>query len=51
MKRISVGGALARAALGAVMRAGREIKERGTFTFANDAVPFAEVNAMMTGKS
>ena len=50
VKRISVGGALARAALGAVLRAGREIKERGTFTFANDAVPFADVNAMMAGK-
>lgn len=51
VKRISVGGALARAALGALMRAGREIRERGTFTFANEAVPFAEVNAMMVGKS
>jgi 2-methylisocitrate lyase-like PEP mutase family enzyme len=50
VKRISVGGALARAALGAVLRAGREIKERGTFTFANDAVPFADVNAMMAGR-
>jgi 2-methylisocitrate lyase-like PEP mutase family enzyme len=42
VKRISVGGALARAALGAFVRAAREVKERGTFTFAADALPHAE---------
>ena len=46
-KRISVGGALARAALGAFVRAAREIKEKGTFTFAADAIPSAEVDAYM----
>ncbi|HSE76477.1 MAG TPA: isocitrate lyase/phosphoenolpyruvate mutase family protein [Alphaproteobacteria bacterium] len=46
VKRISVGSALARAALGAFMRASREIRERGTFEFASDAVPFAELNAL-----
>ena len=46
-KRISVGGALARAALGAFVRAAREIKEKGTFTFAADAIPHAEVTAYM----
>ncbi len=51
VKRISVGSAFARAALGGFLRAAREVKERGTFTFANDAVPFADVNAMMSGKS
>jgi 2-methylisocitrate lyase-like PEP mutase family enzyme len=44
VKRISVGGALARAALGAVLRAGREMRELGTFEFAKDAVSYAEIN-------
>jgi 2-methylisocitrate lyase-like PEP mutase family enzyme len=34
VKRISVGGAFARVALGAFMRAAREVKDKGTFTFA-----------------
>ncbi len=46
-KRISVGGAFARAALGAFIRAAREVKEKGTFTFAAEAVPHAEVSAYM----
>lgn len=46
-KRISVGGALARAALGAFVRAAREIKDKGTFTFATEAIPHAEVTAYM----
>jgi len=47
VKRISVGSALCRAAYGALFRAAREMKDKGTFTFANDAVPFAEVDALM----
>ncbi|MGH7596827.1 MAG: isocitrate lyase/PEP mutase family protein [bacterium] len=46
VKRISVGSALARAALGAFLRAGQEMRERGTFTFANDAVSYKEISAM-----
>ena len=46
VKRVSVGSALARAAYGAFLSAGREIRGRGTFTFAGDAVPYAELNAM-----
>jgi 2-methylisocitrate lyase-like PEP mutase family enzyme len=46
-KRISVGGSLARAALGAFVRAAREIREQGTFTYAADAIPHAEVNEYM----
>lgn len=42
-KRISVGGSLARAALGAFVRAAREIKENGTFAFAEDAISQAEL--------
>ena len=46
VKRISVGSALARAAYGAFLSAAREIRERGTFTFGAEAVPYAELNAM-----
>ncbi|HJS33111.1 MAG TPA: isocitrate lyase/phosphoenolpyruvate mutase family protein, partial [Alphaproteobacteria bacterium] len=51
VKRISVGSALARAALGAFMRASREIKEHGAFGFADDAMPFAELNALFGRQS
>ena len=47
-KRISVGGALARAAMGAFVRAAREIKEQGTFNFAADAISHADVTAFMS---
>jgi 2-methylisocitrate lyase-like PEP mutase family enzyme len=43
VKRISVGGSFARAALGALVRAAREVKEKGTFTYAADALPSSEV--------
>jgi 2-methylisocitrate lyase-like PEP mutase family enzyme len=49
VRRISLGSALSRAAIGAFIRAAREIKERGTFTFAKDAIPFAAVNDLMLG--
>ena len=44
VRRISVGGALARAAWGGFLAAAREIAERGTFTGLAKAAPFAEVN-------
>lgn len=47
VKRISVGGAFARAALGAFMRAAREVRDKGTFTFAADALPHAEAKGYM----
>jgi 2-methylisocitrate lyase-like PEP mutase family enzyme len=50
-KRISLGSSLARAALGALMRAAREIRESGTFSFASEAMPFAEVNRHMRPKN
>jgi 2-methylisocitrate lyase-like PEP mutase family enzyme len=46
VKRISVGSALARAALGAFLRAAREMQERGTFAFADDAVSYRDISAM-----
>jgi 2-methylisocitrate lyase-like PEP mutase family enzyme len=47
VRRISIGSALTRVALGAFLRAAREIAKSGTFPF-DEAVPFADVNAMMT---
>jgi 2-methylisocitrate lyase-like PEP mutase family enzyme len=45
VRRISVGGALARAAYGALHRAGREMAEGGTFRALGEAMPGAELNA------
>ncbi|HEX3130518.1 MAG TPA: isocitrate lyase/phosphoenolpyruvate mutase family protein [Thermoanaerobaculia bacterium] len=46
VKRISVGSALSRAALGAFLRAAREMREQGTFNFAADAVPYRDLGEM-----
>jgi 2-methylisocitrate lyase-like PEP mutase family enzyme len=46
VKRVSVGSALMRAALGAFLRAAREIREQGTFTLAAEGVSHREVSAM-----
>ncbi|HEX3373538.1 MAG TPA: isocitrate lyase/phosphoenolpyruvate mutase family protein [Edaphobacter sp.] len=48
VKRISVGGSLARAALGAFLRAAREVKEKGTFDYAAEAISHTEASAYMT---
>ena len=47
VRRISLGSALSRAALGAFLRAAREIREHGTFQFAEDALPYAEANDLV----
>ena len=47
VRRISVGSSLSRAALTGFMSAAREMKEHGTFTFAEKAIPYADVNSMM----
>jgi 2-methylisocitrate lyase-like PEP mutase family enzyme len=46
VKRISVGSALSRAALGAFLRAAREMREQGSFEFADEAWNYAELNEM-----
>lgn len=46
VKRVSVGSALARVALGAFLRAAREMRERGTFTFSAEAVSYRDISAM-----
>ena len=47
VRRISVGSALSRAALAAFVRAAREIREHGTFRFAEDALPYAEASDLV----
>jgi methylisocitrate lyase len=44
VRRISVGGALARAAWGAFLEAANEIARHGTFVGLSRAIPFAEIN-------
>jgi 2-methylisocitrate lyase-like PEP mutase family enzyme len=48
VRRISVGSALARAAYGAFLEGAREMRERGTFSFAERAVSFRDLSAMFT---
>jgi 2-methylisocitrate lyase-like PEP mutase family enzyme len=46
VRRISVGSALYRTALGAFFGAAREMREQGTFTYARNAVSPSEVNSI-----
>lgn len=48
VKRISVGSSLYRAAAGAFFRAAREMSERGTFSFAADAISPKEMGQILT---
>jgi 2-methylisocitrate lyase-like PEP mutase family enzyme len=47
VKRISVGGSFARAALGAFIRAATEVRDHGTFGYAADAIADADAAAFM----
>ena len=49
VRRISLGSLLSRAALGAFHRAAQEVRSRGTFGFAEYAIPFAEANDLVAG--
>jgi len=46
VRRVSVGSALCRTALGAFLRAAREMREHGTFSFAAEAVNSKEISAI-----
>ena len=48
--RISLGGSIARAALGYVRQSARELLERGTLTFAGIQIPQGELNALFAGR-
>lgn len=43
VKRISVGGAMARVALAAFLKCAREMKDQGTFTYVREMAPIKEV--------
>jgi 2-methylisocitrate lyase-like PEP mutase family enzyme len=47
VRRVSLGSALSRTALGAFLRAAREVKDHGSFTFAREALPYAEANDLV----
>ena len=51
VKRVSVGSALARAAFGALIDAANEIREHGTFAFADRAVAYRDLGAMFDAGS
>lgn len=46
--RISVGGSLARAAYGELLRAAQEIQSNGTFSYAERAIPGKELNRIFS---
>jgi 2-methylisocitrate lyase-like PEP mutase family enzyme len=47
VKRVSVGGALSRVALAAMIRAGREMREHGSFTFVDEPIASREIAEML----
>jgi 2-methylisocitrate lyase-like PEP mutase family enzyme len=51
VRRISLGSALARVALGALLDAAREIKERGTFTFTSRSASFQDLDPFMLDRA
>lgn len=48
VRRVSVGGSLCRTAFTAFLRAAREMRDHGTFTYANDVVSHREMCAMFS---
>jgi 2-methylisocitrate lyase-like PEP mutase family enzyme len=46
VKRISVGGSIARSVLGLVRRSARELREHGTVSYAAQQIPHGELNAL-----
>jgi 2-methylisocitrate lyase-like PEP mutase family enzyme len=51
VRRISVGSALARASFGALIEAAKEMREQGTFTFADRAIGYRDLSAMFDSGS
>jgi 2-methylisocitrate lyase-like PEP mutase family enzyme len=47
VRRVSVGSSLCRAALGALLRGAREMRERGTFGFAAEAASSSEISVIL----
>ena len=49
--RISIGGSLARATFGLVRRAALEMLEQGSFNFASEQIPDAELSKLFSGRT
>ena len=49
VKRISTGSSLSRAALGAYMRACKEMLDTGTFTYADEAIAYGDIDGVFSG--
>ena len=50
VKRVSIGGSLARATFGVIQRAAEEIRDRGTFSYSDGQVPDAELCRFFAGR-
>lgn len=50
VRRISVGGSLYRAAMGGFLRAARDLKDKGTFGWAADAMPHGDLTKAFTAR-
>jgi 2-methylisocitrate lyase-like PEP mutase family enzyme len=48
VRRISLAASLYRAAMGGLVAAARETKEKGTFVYVDTGLPFAELNGYMS---
>jgi 2-methylisocitrate lyase-like PEP mutase family enzyme len=46
VRRVSVGSLLSRVALGAFLRAASQMRDHGTFSFEDAAVPYVDINGM-----
>ncbi len=46
VRRVSIGSGFARAAMTAFLRAAREVRDHGTFTFAEDTMYMSEIAAL-----
>jgi len=51
VKRVSVGSALSRLAYGALVRAALEMKQHGTFAFADNAIPYRKLSELFPADS
>lgn len=51
VRRVSIGGSLARAAYSALIMAGKELLNEGTFSYANNVISGKELNAIFQSQS
>ena len=50
VRRISIGGSLARASLGLVRRAAEEMQQHGSFAYASQQIPDAELSVFFADR-